>query len=45
MKVAAMYLRRLLRRAIRFAMKLGINDPFMYNLVPSYGRNHERLLP
>lgn len=30
-------LRRLLRRAIRFAMKLGINDPFMYNLVPVTG--------
>ena len=30
-------LRRLLRRAIRFAMKLGINDPFMYNLVPITG--------
>lgn len=30
-------LRRLLRRAIRFAMKLGINRPFMYNLVPITG--------
>ncbi|MCZ2259402.1 alanine--tRNA ligase [Sporosarcina sp. G11-34] len=30
-------LRRLLRRAIRFAMKLGINKPFMYNLVPITG--------
>ena len=30
-------LRRLLRRAIRFAMKLGINAPFMYNLVPVTG--------
>jgi alanyl-tRNA synthetase len=30
-------LRRLLRRAIRFAMKLGINAPFMYDLVPVTG--------
>ncbi|WP_172369342.1 alanine--tRNA ligase [Sporosarcina jiandibaonis] len=30
-------LRRLLRRAIRFAMKLGIDAPFMYNLVPVTG--------
>ena len=30
-------LRRLLRRAIRFAMKLGINRPFMYDLVPVTG--------
>ncbi|WP_438311094.1 alanine--tRNA ligase [Sporosarcina sp. FA9] len=30
-------LRRLLRRAIRFAMKLGINRPFMYELVPVTG--------
>lgn len=30
-------LRRLLRRAVRFAMQLGINRPFMFELVPVTG--------
>ena len=30
-------LRRLLRRAVRFAMKLGVNRPFMHELVPVTG--------
>ena len=30
-------LRRLLRRAVRFAMKLGVNRPFMHELVPITG--------
>ncbi|MHA6260332.1 alanine--tRNA ligase [Sporosarcina sp. CAU 1771] len=38
-------LRRLLRRAIRFAMKLGINRPFMYNLVPITGKIMEDFYP
>ncbi|MEN1969308.1 alanine--tRNA ligase [Lentibacillus sp. N15] len=31
-------LRRLLRRAVRFAKKLGIEKPFMYKLVPTVGQ-------
>ncbi|SFA69496.1 alanyl-tRNA synthetase [Lentibacillus halodurans] len=30
-------LRRLLRRAVRFAKHIGINQPFMYKLVPTVG--------
>lgn len=31
-------LRRLLRRAVRFAKQVGITEPFMYKLVPSVGK-------
>src|SRR5690625_5043400 len=30
-------LRRLLRRAVRYAKKIGIEEPFMYKLVPTVG--------
>ena len=32
-----MYLEDLLRRAVRFAKQLGIEKPFMYELVPVVG--------
>jgi len=31
-------LRRLLRRAVRFAKQIGIEEPFMYKLVPTVGK-------
>ena len=31
-------LRRLLRRAVRYAKKIGIEKPFMYELVPTVGK-------
>lgn len=31
-------LRRLLRRAVRFAKQIGIDEPFMYKLVPTVGQ-------
>ncbi|MDW0117429.1 alanine--tRNA ligase [Sporosarcina thermotolerans] len=38
-------LRRLLRRAVRFAKQLGINKPFMYELVPVVGEVMEDFYP
>ena len=38
-------LRRLLRRAVRFAKQLGINKPFMYNLVPVVAGNMKDFYP
>ncbi|ALX48166.1 alanine--tRNA ligase [Lentibacillus amyloliquefaciens] len=38
-------LRRLLRRAVRFAKQLGIDEPFMYKLVPIVGNIMEDYYP
>ncbi len=38
-------LRRLLRRAVRYAKQLGLNDPFMYKLVPTVGAIMEDFYP
>lgn len=38
-------LRRLLRRAVRFAKEIGINKPFMYKLVPIVGKVMEDFYP
>ncbi|WP_010531080.1 alanine--tRNA ligase [Lentibacillus jeotgali] len=38
-------LRRLLRRAVRFAKHLGIDEPFMYKLVPTVGEIMEDFYP
>lgn len=38
-------LRRLLRRAVRFAKQLGIEKPFMYDLVPTVGSIMEDFYP
>lgn len=38
-------LRRLLRRAVRFAKQLGINKPFMYELVPVVGEVMQDFYP
>ena len=38
-------LRRLLRRAVRFAKQLGINKPFMYDLVPVVGEIMQDFYP
>ena len=40
-----MYLRRLLRRAVRYAKQIGINRPFMYELVPVVGEIMEDFYP
>lgn len=38
-------LRRLLRRAVRYAKQLGIDEPFMYRLVPTVGSIMESYYP
>lgn len=38
-------LRRLLRRAVRYAKQLGINEPFMFRLVPVVGKIMEDYYP
>lgn len=38
-------LRRVLRRAVRFGIKLGINEPFMFNLVHIVSKNMEDFYP
>src|SRR5690625_2085090 len=38
-------LRRLVRRAIRFAKQIGIEEPFMYKLVKTVGKIMEELYP
>ncbi|TRM08752.1 alanine--tRNA ligase [Lentibacillus cibarius] len=38
-------LRRLLRRAVRFAKQLGIDEPFMYRLVPVVGEIMQEFYP
>lgn len=38
-------LRRLLRRAVRFAKMIGIEEPFMYNLVETVGRIMDDFYP
>ncbi len=38
-------LRRVLRRAVRFGIKLGINEPFMFNLVQTVSANMKEFYP